>query len=277
MKIRILGSAAAEGIPAYFCNCSVCRKAKKNGGKDIRRRTVYELHEQVRIDFGPDTLWQEQSFNLDSSKLRHLFITHSHEDHLYSKILGYRRKGFSILDPDNILNVYGNFAVMSKIQNSLGDNLPACQLNLVQIEDFYPVEIPELDMKFYPLTADHAPNEKPYFFAFRIGGKYGMIANDTGYFPEMSWDFIKSKEFKFDVVIADCTGGTQPYERGHMGGETVIKVKERLKKIGAINNKSRFIANHFSHNGKAVHAELEAFFNPHGIEVGFDGMEIQVK
>ena len=42
-KIQILGSAAAEAIPAIFCNCRVCREAWKNGGKDMRLRAAYTL------------------------------------------------------------------------------------------------------------------------------------------------------------------------------------------------------------------------------------------
>ena len=58
-QIQILGSAAAEGIPAIFCNCRVCTEAWKNGGKDIRMRAAYKLNDEVRIDFGPDSLAQE--------------------------------------------------------------------------------------------------------------------------------------------------------------------------------------------------------------------------
>ena len=32
------------------------------------------------------------------------------------------------------------------------------------------------------------------------------------------------------------------------------------------------VINHFSHNGKALHADLERHFGPYGIEVGYDGM-----
>ena len=38
MKITYLGTAAAESIPALFCNCTWCRQAKANGGKDVRSR-----------------------------------------------------------------------------------------------------------------------------------------------------------------------------------------------------------------------------------------------
>lgn len=31
MKIKYLGTAAAEGVPAIFCRCEVCRKIKGGG------------------------------------------------------------------------------------------------------------------------------------------------------------------------------------------------------------------------------------------------------
>ena len=39
MKITYLGTAAAEAIPALFCNCEWCRRAAANGGKDVRTRS----------------------------------------------------------------------------------------------------------------------------------------------------------------------------------------------------------------------------------------------
>ena len=53
-EIQIPESAAAEGIPAIFCSCRVCREAWKNGGKDICLRTAYKINDRVRIDSGPD-------------------------------------------------------------------------------------------------------------------------------------------------------------------------------------------------------------------------------
>ena len=38
MKIKYLGTAAAEAIPALFCTCDVCRKARKVGGRELRLR-----------------------------------------------------------------------------------------------------------------------------------------------------------------------------------------------------------------------------------------------
>ena len=108
MEVTILGSAAAEGIPSIFCDCETYRKAWEKGGKDIRLRTAYKLNDRVRIDFGPDLLAQEYRYNLHSERLRHLLITHPHEDHLYADVFDYRHPVFAVLNPDNRLTVYGN-------------------------------------------------------------------------------------------------------------------------------------------------------------------------
>jgi len=39
MEIQYLGTAAAEGFPALFCDCETCKKARNTGGKDVRTRT----------------------------------------------------------------------------------------------------------------------------------------------------------------------------------------------------------------------------------------------
>ncbi len=39
MKLKYLGTAAAEGIPALFCNCKHCASARELSGKNIRTRS----------------------------------------------------------------------------------------------------------------------------------------------------------------------------------------------------------------------------------------------
>ena len=52
MKIKYLGTGAAEGIPAIFCNCSICKNAKIIKGKEIRTRCQAIIDEEIIIDFG---------------------------------------------------------------------------------------------------------------------------------------------------------------------------------------------------------------------------------
>ena len=285
-ELQILGSAAAEGIPAMFCNCDVCKAAWENGGKDVRMRSAYKISDTIRIDFGPDTLAQEYKYQLHSEKLKHLFVTHSHEDHFYPELLVYRMPGFSKVDEDNILNIYGNPGVMHAIQKFFwakpfqyfdGD-YKKFRMNLVPLQAFDHIVIEEEDFEIYALKADHMINiasEIPMFYVFRHGSSWAMVANDTGYFREETWEFLESKKFKFDLVITDCTGGLLNYERGHMSGSYVVDTKKRLEKIGSVTENTQYYINHFSHNGKATHKDLEARFNPEGIKVGYDGLIIK--
>ena len=85
---------------------------------------------------------------------------------------------------------------------------------------------------------------------------------------------VLGMKMEFDLVISDCTGGLLDIEHGHMSGKFVIDTKKRLEQMGSVNDSTVYVINHFSHNGRAVHAELEAHYNPYGIQVGYDGMKI---
>ena len=39
MKLTYLGTAAAEGIPALFCECEACRRARALGAAGIHTRS----------------------------------------------------------------------------------------------------------------------------------------------------------------------------------------------------------------------------------------------
>ena len=282
-SLTILGSAAAEAIPAIFCGCPTCQAAWKNGGKDIRFRTAYKVNERVRVDFGPDSVGQEFKFQLHSERLRHIFITHPHEDHLYSNLLRYRVPGFSAVPENSFLTVYGSNATIADIMKCFWQNdafngdFGPYKLKLQTIDYFDVIKPEGEDMEVIPLPASHY-FDRPYvgaaIYAIRNGAKWILIANDTGEFPDATWKYIKERELKFDIVVCDCTYGTKNNKHGHLGGECVLEVKERLEKMRSITKETKFVVNHFSHNCHSTHEELQAYFNPHGIFVGYDGMDL---
>ena len=55
MRIKYLGTAAAEGVPGIFCDCENCKRARKLGGKNIRTRSQAILDDTLLIDFPADT------------------------------------------------------------------------------------------------------------------------------------------------------------------------------------------------------------------------------
>ena len=78
MKILFMGTAAAEGVPALFCQCSHCRYAWEHGGKEIRGRCGAMIDGRLKIDFGPDSYAHMLKYHLDYLSMRALLITHAH-------------------------------------------------------------------------------------------------------------------------------------------------------------------------------------------------------
>jgi phosphoribosyl 1,2-cyclic phosphate phosphodiesterase len=60
-----------------------------------------------------------------------------------------------------------------------------------------------------------------------------------------------------------------------MGVNGVVKMAEELRRRGAVTDKTKLIATHFSHNGGLLHEELVEAFLPHNIAVAFDGMIVR--
>ena len=54
MKLTYLGTAAAEGWPAAFCNCDGCRAARRLGGRNIRTRSQALVDDALLLDFPCD-------------------------------------------------------------------------------------------------------------------------------------------------------------------------------------------------------------------------------
>ena len=93
MKLKYLGTAAAEGIPALFCECETCKSARKLGGKNIRTRSQAIIDDKILIDFPADTYMHFLNNNICMSKIKTCIITHSHSDHLYPNDIELRADG----------------------------------------------------------------------------------------------------------------------------------------------------------------------------------------
>lgn len=275
MKIQILGSAAAEGWPALFCECDACKKARANGGKDIRRRCAYLIDDDTLVDFGPDIYAQSLLFNIDLANIRRIFMTHSHTDHLSQTEFTWRLKGFS--SAKNLMRVFGNQAVLDKISSHKELQSPeAAKLALIPVNPGDSVK--DDDIGATAVLADHArPPELPLNYIIQRNGVTALIGNDSGWWCDETWNALQN--FKIDIAIIECTYGIKwPDQREkHLGANISVAVRDELQKRGILKDKALVAVNHFSHNCQNMHSDLEEFFNPKGILVGYDGMILEVK
>ena len=284
----ILGSAAAEGVPAYFCNCRVCREAAERGGREIRGRTSYNFGGVLQIDFGPDMLQAFQRYRDRMNSMRHVLVTHAHGDHLDPAELWYRASGFSRL-PDDVapLVIHGSAPVMECIRDGMAPTMTQlnrrakmmemAHLAFHEIAPFQTFEIADIGATVRTFAADHAPGLDAMLFAITMGGRTVFIGNDTGPFPEETKKALKalSGTVRFDIAVLDCCGALlKGWNYSHMCAESDLAVFAELEAAGLVDSKTIKVVNHFSHNGNATHRELCEYFEPLGIVVGYDGLEL---
>jgi len=277
MKITVLGSAAAEGVPALWCECACCTAARKNGGRDWRRRTSYLIDTDTMIDFGPDAYWQTMTFGIDLLRLKRIVYTHWHTDHLNPVELHWRQEGFSVVGHE--LEALGSRATLAEIKFPHGCDMAAMKIKPVELTAGQSFQ--DDDLTLLPLAAAHANTSggEALNYVLTRDGKSILIANDTGWWPDASWQAI-AQVLPLDAAIIECTGGIAPgsidWQEFHLGANGALAFRDRLRELGAITDHTAVLVNHFSHNGNPLQCDLEAFFRPHRIQPAYDGLVLNL-
>lgn len=278
MKFKFLGTGAAEGFPAMYCGCAYCEAARKSGGKDLRTRSQAMIDEDFLIDYPSDSFIHAMQYRLRMDSVKCIFVTHSHLDHFAPEDATMRGLAFAHNIREPLVTVYGNEAV-KKVYDWAHETM------IGKIKDGYtyrllkayePVQAGEYTV--IPLPARHDPNENCYIFVIRKGGKTILYGNDTGMLYEEVFDYLKEQNIYFDMVSLDCTMVENPVsdEGSHMGIDGVVRVKARLMESGNADGRTKFFANHFSHNGNPTQERLEKLLLPHGIMPAYDGLEVEL-
>lgn len=275
MKIRYLGTAAAEGWPALFCTCMPCQKAAKLGGKNIRTRSQAIIDNRLLIDFPADSYLHVLSGNLTTLPQVHsLLITHSHSDHFYPEDIMMRTPPYFLQDNPGMLTIYGNDAVEKQFNRAHQDDYNSQLPNYVtycRVNPYEPFETAE-GYRVTALLADHNKAEACYFYLIEKDGQALLYAHDTGLFPEASWEYLKGK--KLDYISYDATHGNNGGGVNHMGFSSIYQCRQRLEEMGCLKDSTIHVANHFSHGGGLLHEEMEEFTRGENLVISYDGMTV---
>lgn len=272
MKFRYLGTAAAEGFPAVFCNCPHCQEARKRGGKNIRTRSQSMINEDLLIDFPMDTYHHFLTNNIEGDKIKYLLVTHSHRDHFYLEELDNRHGAYAHDMRVEVLQVYCGQGAYDKV---LSQGAVPANVELHLLEPYKETTVGPY--KVTPLPARHYPGDGALFYLIQ-GEKTVLYAHDTGYFYEEVFEFLKEKQIVADMISFDCTNVEIPIgdDRTHMGLDNIFRVTERLRENGNVGPHTILIVNHFSHNGNPLHEELEEKAGSKGYLVSYDGMTLEL-
>lgn len=278
MKLQYLGTAAAEGIPAVFCDCCVCRESRKRGGKNIRTRSQALVDDCLLIDFPADTYMHYLANNFNLADIRSCLITHSHSDHLYPTEFVMRKEGgFSHRKTKEPLVFYSGKNSYDMICDVIKKN----NINENDIRGKYirPYECFQVEQYMVTaLDASHDSKSDPYVYIIEKDGKRILYAHDTSDYPTASWDYLTKYNAVFDLVSLDCTAADKKIEYvGHMNLERCIAMRKKLCEIGVACKNTKFILNHFSHNGgNVLYEEFCKIAEKENFIVSYDGLTVEV-
>ncbi len=278
MRIQILGTAAAEGVPGIFCSCKTCQYAREHKGKEIRTRSQALIDGKLLIDFPPDTYMHCLANDINLTKIQHCLITHSHQDHLYVPDIRMKMPGFG--EQGYPITFYGTEGAMRFINGYLHQEMlePESVAKVQALEFYTPTEVAGYTVTAF--KAWHGESAFPCFYAIEDKeGKAILYGTDTNYFYEEVFEYLGKNPIRFDLVILDCTFGSLPEMtwRGHMNLNDNIKVAKRLKELACADETTIFCSHHFSHNAVGVtYAEFSKAAEKEGFLTSYDGMEIEV-
>lgn len=274
MKIKYLGTGAAERVPGIFCKCEVCENARKTGGREIRTQTQFIINNELMIDFPGDSFHHLLEYDLDYTKFKNLLLTHWHSDHFYGEDLAYRMSNYA----NNLefpMNAYGNKTVYEFYERAfkLEDQHEEERLKYNMI---YPYQHFKIDQyTVYPLPAMHGWfKEDCFIFAIDDGNDVFLSTHDSGYFTPEMFDYLQKNGLEFSVVSLDCTSQTKQSAKNHMNWEDNLKFINELKRRNLVNKETKYVANHFSHNGGLTYKQMSEITEKENVITSYDGLEV---
>ncbi|MDD4797119.1 MAG: MBL fold metallo-hydrolase [Eubacteriales bacterium] len=277
MKLQYLGTAAAEALPALFCNCATCTTARARGGKNIRGRSGMVLDGSLMIDFPPDIYMHSLNLGLNLNHIQDIIVTHSHMDHFDALELTTASPDYYAHNGENShpIHVYGNGNVGRALQAGiLGEfGHPVDFLPYHRVWAYRPFAVQDFTVTALPaLHALGDATEDAFIYLIQKAGKSLLYANDTGIFYDDVFEYLKKVGVKLDMVSFDCTFGTLPDGKNHMGLPDNLVVQRRLEEQRSAGVNTRYVVTHFSHNCGSCHEELVEAAAQYGYTVAYDGM-----
>ena len=276
MKLQYLGTAAAEGVPAPFCQCAVCEEARAKGGRSVRTRSQALLDGRLLIDLPADTYLHVLRDKLRLYEAGACIVTHCHSDHLYPHELECLISWAAHRKEPKTFHLYGTEPVLRRIRQEFEELDEVVREGGLALHEVVPFQPFTADgYRVTALKADHGA-ENSIVYVIEKDGQSMLYAHDTGLLPDESMAYLKALDIRFGLVSYDCTHGLEPHvNRNHLNLEGDVILRERLRELGRVTEKTVHVANHFSHNGVAGYEGFAPLAEEKGFLTAYDGMVVE--
>lgn len=278
MKIRYLGTAAAEGVPAVFCKCPVCEGVRRAGISEFRTRSQVLIDGVLSIDFPPDAYAHSLRFAVNLADIKYVLATHSHMDHFYAHdfiLRGYRYgRGFT-----GSLGIYGNAEVGAVFSECTAREMKAMVADGIDFTELMPYNRYMIGgYTVLTLPANHTLTEQALLFYIEREGAGYLHLYDTSLPEEGIYPFLKQNGARAKVVSLDCTygGRTGVARHRHMNAQDGMAVREKLLSAGVCDEDTKFVFTHFSHNCNPLKKDMDELAHSLNALAAYDGMELEI-
>jgi phosphoribosyl 1,2-cyclic phosphate phosphodiesterase len=284
MQITFLGTAAAEGYPNPFCHCANCEQARALGGLSLRKRSSALIDDLLLIDLGPDLITASSMHGPDLAKVRFCLQTHSHADHLDPSLFLIRMSAYGVDDAPR-LQVYASAASIERVARLLEPDLAPANLRDPSAGDQFNLAIHSIApfetfaagrYRVTAIPANHDKSVQPLLYAIEADECSIFYGTDTGPFHEDTWEALRRRRFRFDLVVLDHTYGVNVGASDHLNARQFVEHVTRMRQEGLLADGARLFATHIAHDGNPVHPKLVKLAARHGYEVAYDGLSVEV-
>ena len=275
MKIKYLGTAAAEGAPALFCECKNCRRIRElKDVKNYRSRHQILINDDLLIDYPPDSFYHFTRFNIDFSKIHNILISHVHSDHFYPADFEYFLTGLSHPKKCLPFSINGSIDLYEPLKEYLlSKRNQGLHLNVMEPFQIYDVG----NYKVIPLKASHGTNN-PFLYVIKEKDKTMFYCHDTGPLKEETLSYLIKNNIHFDFISVDCTESAREIEyNNHMNLKRIRDLMKRFNEEEIIDKNTIIVLSHFSHNGKdMLYDDLSKLIKDDPFIISYDGLEIKL-
>lgn len=242
MRVLLLGTGAANGLPAAFCTCATCTDARATGS--VRATTAALVDDRILLDAGPGVVTGVGRSGTHLRDLRHILVTHAHPDHLDPALLLW----LSWDPPPHEVHLWGPDSVLEACRDWIG---PAARIVTHRVRAGCTVDLPT-DLGTWTLAvlpATHASATGPVdsiaadavlFALTSPSGRRLLYATDTGPLPDPTLTALRGADLDL-VLIEDTFGDRTDHGTGHLDLRTLPEQIARLRHVGAVTARTRIL------------------------------------
>ncbi len=266
MRVQLLGTGSADGIPNPFCSCRTCRTALSTG--EVRSQSAALVDDVLLLDCGPDVPRAASRFGSSLAGVQHLLLTHSHPDHAGPTAALFR----SWAGCSTSLDLVGPAQALDVFRDWVGPDDP---VRFVTVEPGQNLRLGGYGVRV--LAAAHGDTMTGPGLLYDVSGPDGgrlLYATDTGPLPSATVGALTG--CAFDLVLLEETFGDRTgHGTDHLDLSTFPAAVQALRDVGAATEQTDLVAVHLGHHNPPT-AELGERLRPSGARVVPDGTVLVV-